>query len=370
MVSVIGMSAAYIQSLLDQKAERAHKHWAEDVFLGGGSPLAIDTLPVGSGSDQVSRGDHQHPSTGITDLTEAVQDIVGNFIKAGYGTTVEYDDVGNQFMVHATGGGTGSTDPEIVRDVIGVAMLADTGIQITVNDEGNQIIIKSTAVLPTRQVITGLGLTGGGDLSANRTLAVDFAASGDSSATKAVRADDIRLTGGAVPLQGGPRSGYYLGQPTGPTVLRFVTGTIIVPYPISWPVTIDAMDICPSNDPNGGNGFGVLYNTTNMGLPKDLVAQSAGIGLGATNNLVAAIAPTITLQPGLYWIGLCVTAGNPNLSVYHDTTPAMNVSFYMPGPNSMGSKPVGYKVNGAAPATWPAAPTVADVAPIVRVRSV
>lgn len=45
----------------------------------------------------------------------------------------------------------------------------------------------------TRTVSTSTGLTGGGDLSANRTLAVDFAASEVSSTTKAVRADDARL---------------------------------------------------------------------------------------------------------------------------------------------------------------------------------
>ncbi len=51
----------------------------------------------------------------------------------------------------------------------------------------------------SRMVGTGLGLTGGGDLSADRTLAVDFAASGTSSATKAVRADDSRLSDARTP---------------------------------------------------------------------------------------------------------------------------------------------------------------------------
>lgn len=46
----------------------------------------------------------------------------------------------------------------------------------------------------TRTVTAGTGLTGGGALSSNITLAVDFAASGVSSASKAVRADDSRLT--------------------------------------------------------------------------------------------------------------------------------------------------------------------------------
>lgn len=53
----------------------------------------------------------------------------------------------------------------------------------------------SDLVPPTRQILPGLGLTGGGDLTADRTLAVDFAANGVTSATKAVRADDTRLSG-------------------------------------------------------------------------------------------------------------------------------------------------------------------------------
>lgn len=50
-----------------------------------------------------------------------------------------------------------------------------------------------------RQIATGLGLTGGGTLAADRTLAVDFAASGAVSATKAVRADDSRLSDARTP---------------------------------------------------------------------------------------------------------------------------------------------------------------------------
>lgn len=52
----------------------------------------------------------------------------------------------------------------------------------------------ASSALSSRQVIAGTGLTGGGTLAADRTLAVDFASSGTSSATKAVRADDSRLS--------------------------------------------------------------------------------------------------------------------------------------------------------------------------------
>jgi len=45
----------------------------------------------------------------------------------------------------------------------------------------------------------GTGLSGGGDLSASRSFAVDFAASGTTSSTKAVRADDSRLSDARTP---------------------------------------------------------------------------------------------------------------------------------------------------------------------------
>lgn len=72
---------------------------------------------------------------------------------------------------------------------------------------GTGIDLSNTGVLSTKNVVSdsltltaGTGLTGGGDLTANRSFAVDFAASGTSSATKAVRADDVRLADPTDPL--------------------------------------------------------------------------------------------------------------------------------------------------------------------------
>jgi hypothetical protein len=57
----------------------------------------------------------------------------------------------------------------------------------------------SQYVQQTRNVSASTGLTGGGDLSSDRSFAVDFAASGVSSATQAVRADDSRLSDARTP---------------------------------------------------------------------------------------------------------------------------------------------------------------------------
>ena len=103
-------------------------------------------------------------------------------------TPSEYAELNGRIAILEAGG---TTDPEIVRDVIGAAMVAGSGIQITVNDAGDSITIASTAVLPTRQVIAGTGLTGGGDLSADRTLTVAYG----TAAGTAAQGNDSRIVG-------------------------------------------------------------------------------------------------------------------------------------------------------------------------------
>lgn len=63
----------------------------------------------------------------------------------------------------------------------------------TISTDGSVVASATTSVL------AGTGLTGGGDLSTDRTISVDFAASGVSSSTKAVRADDSRLSDARTP---------------------------------------------------------------------------------------------------------------------------------------------------------------------------
>jgi len=164
------------------------------------------------------------PSSTISDLTEAVQDIVGNFIVAGTNCTVTYDDAGNTFTINATASGGGTTDPEVVRDTIGAALVAGTGIQIVVNDAGDTITISSTAVMPTRQVISGTGLSGGGDLSADRTLAVAYG----TTAGTAVEGNDARLTADQAAATASIRtlgSGSQQAAPGDHTHAGMVTGT-------------------------------------------------------------------------------------------------------------------------------------------------
>lgn len=76
----------------------------------------------------------------------------------------------------------------------------------------------SGVVVDTSTILTaGLGLLGGGDLTTNRSFSVDFAANGEVSSVKAVRADDSRLSGlapstGLFDIDGGD-STVYTGTP-------------------------------------------------------------------------------------------------------------------------------------------------------------
>jgi hypothetical protein len=91
--------------------------------------------------------------------------------------------------------------------LVGRASFAGTGVlqEITIGNglklsTGGELSSNPLQVADAALVLTaGLGLTGGGDLTANRTFAVDFAASGTTSSTQAVRADDSRLSNARTP---------------------------------------------------------------------------------------------------------------------------------------------------------------------------
>jgi len=120
----------------------------------------------------------------ISDLTESVQDIVGSFILAGTGISVSYNDAGNSFTINSTI--TQYTD-EQAQDAVGNILTDSASIDFTYNDAGNTI---TAVVLPggvnhdlllnfvanehidhsAVSISAGTGLTGGGDITASRTL--------------------------------------------------------------------------------------------------------------------------------------------------------------------------------------------------------
>jgi len=69
---------------------------------------------------------------------------------------------------------------------------------LVLNTANNRLEIQNS-VSDTLTLTAGTGLTGGGDLTANRTFTVDFATSGAATAGKAVEATDSRLSNNRTP---------------------------------------------------------------------------------------------------------------------------------------------------------------------------
>lgn len=229
------------------------------------APTTHASTHAAAGSDPVTLTSAQ-----IGDLTETVQDIVGAFLVAGTNVTVTYNDAANTFTLNATASG-GTTDPEVVRDVIGAAMVAGSGIQITVNDAGDTITVASTAVLPTRQVIAGTGLTGGGDLSANRTLAVSYG----TTAGTAAQGNDSRIVGA---LQ--PSTAQAINAQTG-TTYTLVAGDAgkVVTLSNTGPITLNA----PGSVFTAGQRVDVVVINTGMAT----VVGTSGATANGTPSLVS-----------------------------------------------------------------------------------
>ncbi len=122
------------------------------VAAPGGSVALINDLTTG-GTDKAATAEtvktlntskapvgHTHTSSQITDLVEAVQDIVGLFFGAS-NANVTYNDAANTITISATGG---TTDLEAVHDALGIALVPTGGMSIVLNDAADTITLSYT----------------------------------------------------------------------------------------------------------------------------------------------------------------------------------------------------------------------------------
>jgi hypothetical protein len=172
---------------------------------------------------------HNHIAANISDLTEAVQDIVGAFMGAGSSMNVTYNDTANTLTVAFTGTTGTPYDPEAVRDTIGAALIPLGLITLNVNDAADTITIGTSATqnqtdafllsranhtgTQAASTVTGLATvatTGAwGDITGKPTfgtsayLNVPSVAGAIAGATESVRGDDPRFGAGATTSSGG-----------------------------------------------------------------------------------------------------------------------------------------------------------------------
>jgi hypothetical protein len=123
-------------------------------------------------------------SASVTDFAEAVDDRVAALVVAGAGITATYNDPANTLTIAST---ISAFTAEDAQDAVGNILTDTASIDFTYNDAGNTI---SAAVLPagvnhdalqnfvankhidhsTVSITAGTGLTGGGNITTNRTL--------------------------------------------------------------------------------------------------------------------------------------------------------------------------------------------------------
>jgi hypothetical protein len=123
--------------------------------------------------------------------------------------THTYDQVNNVQASRLIGRWTSAGTGSLQEITLGRGFKLSTAGELSTN-MGQVVDVVTT-------ITAGNGLIGGGDLSQNRSLSVNFAANGEVSSSKAVRADDSRLNnipsgGGLFDIDGGD-SGTYTGTP-------------------------------------------------------------------------------------------------------------------------------------------------------------
>jgi hypothetical protein len=213
--------------------------------------------------------------------------------------------------------------------VIGVDQ---TGITIAESQVTNLVTDLAAKVPTSRTISTTAPLTGGGDLSANRTLAVS---AGSTSAAGVLQLTDstssTSTTTAATPnavktaydnsvIKGSntARLALYwyrtpINQFTGTTVTN--QSTYYSPIFISETETLDRLSLFAGATFSGTATVRLgIYNDTN-GLPSTVLLDAGTVSVTAANQSFT-ITVNQTLAPGFYWVAFCQQGTAPTVASY------------------------------------------------------
>lgn len=114
--------------------------------LPGFTTIPSAKILTSADSPSFAPASHTHTSTQITDFSEAVDDRVANLITAGTGTSVTYNDAGNQLVISANGtpGGIATDGIWNAKGDLAVASANDTAIILPIGANGQLLSVDTS----------------------------------------------------------------------------------------------------------------------------------------------------------------------------------------------------------------------------------